>query len=282
MTMIRILTFAALLPCTVPVFGGTVFPNSLWVGGQGMSILENVDQSGNVLRSLTLPGTTEAKGIGVDPAHNRIYVHEGNNSVPTIVTYDLTTLSQLSSTPYSAPFLADLTFDGSSLWGASPTGPGNTQFLYRIDPLTGNTLQTLSLGTFAGGSVEGVASDGSGFWVSFEINGGGGVIQHFALDGTAGSSFNVFGPLVNIPVGVGYDPTNNTLWVGALGVVEHYTTGGALLGSFAIPSNVYAQGVEFEGTAPEPGTFLLAGIALLSCIAAPQVRRKRRQGSPAA
>src|SRR5262249_848638 len=50
--------------------------------------------------------------------------------------------------------------------------------------------------------------------------------------------------------GLAFDPTDNSLYVGTFNKVFHYTTTGALLGSFTIPGGDgrFVDGLEFEGT----------------------------------
>ena len=291
--MDRILKLLALALCLTlapdctPLVAGTLFPDSLWIGSQNSpTTVLNTDLNGNVLRTLTLASGQSAIGIAIDAPDNRLYMNRAQSGTVSIVTYDLTTLAQLSSVPFSTS-LADLAWDGSSLWGASDPGPASNQPILRIDPSAGTILQTISLGVLGpfppGYNLEGLAADGSGFWTAIQINGGGGIIRHYDYSGnpTPGESFSVFGPLVNTPVSVGWDSLDNTLYVGALDLVSHYTTTGTLLGSFA-PSttgttfpNDYAMGVEFEGNAPEPTTLWLVGIALLTCFIAGRMRRNR-------
>lgn len=243
-----------LAAAAVPVANGAPFANSLWIGNDtnGTLGILNTDRSGNVLRTLAGPGI----GFGIDLSNNILYVNDlGSTATP----YDLTTLVPGPPNPLPGIASEDLSFDGTDIL-AGDFGNGR---IVRINPATGLIDSSIPI-PFS--EPLGLTWDGgSGVWVTpFAA---GGAVTHFDALGNILSSFVPFPN--NFAGGLGYDTTDGTLWVGTFGNVFHYTTGGAMLGSFSTGDSRFVDGLEFEGAStpavPEPGTLALlaAGLALV-------------------
>ncbi len=212
------------------------FDNSLWLGTDNTFArpVLDVDRAGHELRRVN---STEATGIAIDPASNRIFF---GTSGLTVTSRDLVDPGTVVATLNPAgSFGEDMAFDGTYLWRADVGGGGNLQ---KINPADGSVLFQFNPG-FA---PLGVAWDGSHLWVSqFTVDG---LVKQFD---TAG---NPTGPQFTAPTGgkdaggLAWDPTDGTLWIGTFGEVIHCATDGTRLGSFAVPEDDgrFVDGLEFQ------------------------------------
>jgi len=214
------------------------FPNSLWIGTDNTGSLKalNTDRSGTLLRNV---GPLQVTGFGIDLNANVIYF---GTSIGGITAWDLPTVSPIG-TSWSAGGTEGMTFDGQFLWHAGALGPVASPNINKINPVTHASV----VGFTVPFQALGIAWDGSGFWIAeFSFNG---LVQRFDATGNpTGESFHTnFGSTNG---GVAHDPTDNSLYIGTVNKVFHYTTTGILLGSFIIPGSDgrFVDGLEFEGT----------------------------------
>jgi outer membrane protein assembly factor BamB len=233
-----LLSVALGLPC--PSWAAQ-FPNSLWLGTDNTDSLPvlNTDRTGTELRRVD---TTEATGIAIDAAANRIYFGVGTGG--QITGRDLNTpATTLVTLNPATGFGEDMAFDGAFLWRAN----GDAQVVQKIDPSDGS----ISFSFDPGFIPLGIAWDGSNLWVS-KYDGfagpGNELVKQFTPEGVAtGNEFNA--PLGgNFVGGLAFDTTDNTLWIGTFNEVVHSTTTGTFLGSFAVPGR-FIDGLEFQGDA---------------------------------
>jgi hypothetical protein len=239
LTLTLILSVTLALPCAADQAGAGPFENSLWLGTDDTNTLPvlNTDLAGNELRRVD---TTEATGIAIDLAANRIYFgvsggqitgRDLNNPATTLVTINPVTT-----------FGEDMAFDGTFLWRAD-LGAGQVK---QIDPSNGNIHFSFDPGF----TPLGLAWDGSSLWVS-QYTGftGNELIKQFTPAGVAtGRQF--IAPLGGKAAGgLAFDTSDNTLWIGTFGQVFHVTTTGIVLGSFnvPVPGSRFVDGLEFQG-----------------------------------
>jgi DNA-binding beta-propeller fold protein YncE len=219
--------------------GAGQFDNSLWLGTNNLNTLPilNVDRAGNILRQVA---ATEATGIAIDPAANRLYF---STFAGQITGRDLanpgTPLSTINPVGITTN---DMAFDGAYLWRCDV---GN-QSVQKIDPSSGTIILEFKPDVF----VVGIAWDGQNLWLS-EYNGfkGNERIMQFTTKGKpTGLEFHthvVDGD--DLVGGLAFDSTDNTLWLGSRNTLYHYTTTGSLLGRVPIAtSGRFIDGLEFQ------------------------------------
>lgn len=238
-------------------------PNTLWIGNDTNTSdgVLNTTVTGTVLR--TIPNTS-AIGFAVDESTNKLYV---NNSGGGGSIYDLNTLGTTGSftLPHSSE---DMTFSGGFIW----SGDFGGNAIDKVDPATGTRVGGFSVGF----EPLGLTTDGAGgFWVSEFASGA--LIRHFD------SSGNLLGTLDPTDIssfrgGLGFNPSDGTLYIGTFGAVYHYTTTGTDLGHFNIADGRFVDGLEFSAAAgtgvPEPRSIaVLLGTILLGVAG---IRRRKR------
>jgi len=254
---------AGILMCTATVMADT-FPNTLWVGNDGTAAapILNTTTTGVVLRQID---NTLAVGLAIDS--NKLYV---NSQLPKSNFYNLDTLTTNAGDTFSLPHNSlDMTFAGGFLWAAS-FGTGSID---KVDPVTGG----LAGGFVVGFTPIGVTTDGAGgFWVSgVDAVTGQQVLRHFNASFQADADIDTK-DIVNGLGGLGFDPRDNTLFIGSLGKVYHYDTvgNGTDLGFFSLlDPNQFVDGLEFDPAAPVPEP---AGIVLLGTVALTVAGLRRR------
>jgi len=159
-------------------------------------------------------------------------------------------LAPLGSTALGGLTSEDLSFDGQNLL----VGDFSDSRVARVDPTTGIAVGYIPIGF---SEPLGLSWDGgTGIWVSrFDTSG---VVYHYDASGNLLSQFTAIAN--SYAGGIGFDPTDSTLYVGSFSTVYHFTTGGALLGSFSTPDSRFIDGLEVRAGAapvPEPGTVSL-------------------------
>lgn len=212
--------------------------------------------------------------------------------------------------PGTSGSLLDMAIGGGFLWAAMSTGTGGVS-LAQIDPTTMDVVEhdlgtdTVTATDNMGNPVSvtipflasGVAWDGGGLWISnnyFSADGlangiYGTSIQRFTFAGgvltPTATSFRLWpdtwtwDPIGGVSLsnadgravgGLAWNATTSSLLVGTdRGEIWSVNTGTGAKSLFATSDGGFVQGLEFV---PEPATYMLMGLALLSL---PLVRRKK-------
>jgi hypothetical protein len=235
-------------------------PNSLWIGTDNTTSRDilNIDRTGTLLRSIPL---TEATGIAIDAAHNRIFFGDDSGK---IVARDLDTLTagQPLTNGVDGGFYEGMAFDGSFIWRASAYDTA----IVRLSPIDGSRLSSFTLGYFP----IGVAWDGTCLWVS-RYSATGPITRYNTNGVPTGQQFSVSLP-GDSAGGLAYDTMDGTLWVGATDHIYHYSTNGTQLGSFSLPVSPaegrFVDGLAFQGPASGPNLSIdfYAGITLTGTV----------------
>jgi hypothetical protein len=207
-------------------FDGT----NIWAANQGGSVTQLLASNGSKLNDFLVPGVPTAAiaaGLNIWVADLSSLSANGNGNLS-----ELSPAGQVIRTfpiqgePYA------ITFDGTYLYFVDI----NSNFLKRMDPVTGNVVVTSPTGT----SPDALIFDGAHFWVA---NSGDNTVSKFDQNGVPMGTF----PLGNSPVGLVSDGTN--IWVANAGdatVTKLRGSDGSKLGTFAVGNSPF--GLAFDGT----------------------------------
>lgn len=168
-------------------------------------------------------------------------------------------------------YLDDLAYAGGSLWAAGYNG-----IIYNINFGTSMVVSSFNTGALS----IGVATDGVVLYTTTGL--GSGTINTYDMSGNLVSSF-----VTGLPdtLGIGYDSSDKTLWVGGEGIIGQVDMGGTILNTLAATTAsgdpIVVSGLEIVNSpavapVPEPSAMALCGFGLL-CLA---VARRRKNPVP--
>ena len=216
---------------TVAVADGMI----LWVGNDTSSPVERLRRDGT---SIGFWGADNATGTALDYA-GHVYTVVPGPDLSVITEYDaaqsvVATINfdtGIENGNGNASWIEDMAYGGNgTLWVSGFNG-----IVYHISA-TGAILSHFDTGRL----YIGVATDGAALYTTDGASGT--LVTKRDFSGNALSSFDTGHADVG---GIGYDPTDGTLWVGTFGKIEHYTVSGTLIGSVTTPSSgAYHDGLE--------------------------------------
>jgi MBG domain len=210
----------------------------LWVGNDTHGPVRQYTKSG------TLAGTF---GAGSDPGgatgsaldgvgHVYTAVPDFDNNTSVITKYDAG--GNAVGTINVGVGIEDMAYGGSdTLWLSTNVGT-----IYHIDA-AGTILLKFDTET---GTIIGVATDGSVLYVT-DGYGGTNHIRKYSFSGALLQEYQTGVTSPSGLMGIGYDASDGTLWVGSYQVIYHFSTSGALLGSFSTAADAnssYHDGLE--------------------------------------
>ena len=164
----------------------------------------------------------------------------------------------------SASYIVDLGWGISSLWASTFTG-----MVYQLST-TGNVLGSFDTGVTA----PGVTSDGSSIYTTAGLGLLDAAPFLYQRD-TSGNIVSTIDTGLNDTLGVGFDASTNSFWIGGIDVLSQVDPQGSILQQFALDGEHTGVEVGTLETAevPEPTTMLLAGLSILGMAL---LRRKAR------
>lgn len=199
------------------------------------------------------------------------------DSISTIYIYD-ETQTEVGSFVFtggidngngSPGYITDLAWGGSdTLWLSGYNG-----IIYHVD-LTGALLSSFDSGNL----WTGVATDGSSLYTTSGLGLLDPASTIYQWD-FGGSLLGTIQTPLNDTLGLGYDSSTGSFWVGGLDTLANVNALGALIGS-PLSASGAISGVEFGDlitAVPEPGAFVLVGAGLL--LLGGRRWRKRKQGN---
>jgi arylsulfate sulfotransferase len=271
-TQVRLFSNSAVLFAGIISWAALAEADTILVGPNAQGPIAEYATNGAFLATYGPAGSTAAATDGLGDTYvsvpnlnsNQTVIYEfGADPNNPIGQYTFLGVSPAASDGY----LDDLTYGGAgTLWAAGFDGT-----IYKI-----NFASATILASFGTGETNvGVGTDGSQLYVTSGF--GSGEINTYAFNGTPLST--IFTGLTDT-LGIGYDSSTQTLWVGGDGVVSQVDGAGAILSSFAATTSsgdpIVASGIEIATApqtmaTPEPSTMALSGLCLLLVV----VRNRR-------
>jgi arylsulfate sulfotransferase len=168
-------------------------------------------------------------------------------------------------------YLTDLTWDGSNLWASSYNGE-----IYQVSS-TGTLLSSFDTGIVD----TGVTTDGTYLYTTSGLGllGPASLIYKWDFQGNLVDTIDTG---LNDTLGIGYDKSTSTFYVGGVDVVSQVAADGSVLNAFA--NDGYHGGLEVgdvgtlppDGGVPEPATLALTGAGILAVAWLRKPRQKNR------
>jgi arylsulfate sulfotransferase len=234
--------------------------------------IQVLDTSGNFLGNF---GANPSSAAALDGAGHVFTVTPGDTS-STIYVYNAAQ-AELANFLFTsgidngngfANYLTDLTWDGSNLWASSYNGE-----IYQISS-TGTLLSSFNTGIVD----TGVTTDGTYLYTTSGLGllGPASLIYKWDFQGNLVDTIDTG---LNDTLGIGYDKSTSTFYVGGVDVVTQVGTNGSVLNTFA--NDGYHTGLEVgdiggvPSEVPEPRAVLLMSAGLLAIV---QLKWKRGRG----
>jgi ligand-binding sensor domain-containing protein len=239
----------ALMLCVALMGARSASASTIFLGFDTQTPVQMYTTGGVFLGNFGQGGAT---GSALDGAGNvwTVAPNFGNNQ---IVQYDAsqTVLNSFIAT-VNGQWIEDMAYGGSNtLWVG--TFEGN---VFNIDATTGAVNSSFSV---ANSNFTGVGFDGTNLWL-----GGGFASSSIYKYSTTGVLLDTIA-ITFAPGGIGYDLSDNTLWVGTFGTVYQLDLSGNVLGSF-VAGTAYHDGLEIGDIGaqqvPEPSSLLLLTVGL--------------------
>ena len=259
---------------------------TIMVGPNGQGPVDLYATDGTLMGTYGPAGATAATSDGLGDTFvavpnlntNQTVIYEfGSDPTTPIGQYTFSGTNPGASDGY----LDDLAYGGGgTLWAAGFNGT-----VYNINFIGGTILSSFATGA----TGEGVGTDGKILYTTTGL--GNGSIDTFAFNGSPLST--IFTGLTD-SLGIGYDPSTQTLWVGGDGVVSQIDSNGDILNAFAVTmpdgDPIVASGIDIvtpaavSSSVPEPSTLALCCLSLLwfAIRRARRTGRRRTQGRTAA
>lgn len=250
----HLVSFVALV-----IFGiaSSVQASVLWVGHDTRSAVERIDSTSGT--SLGYWGAGGATGTALDGA-GHVYTVQPSGALSIITQYDAAqnptgTINFTGGGGGLGSWIEDMTYGGNgTLWVSGYDGR-----VFNIDS-AGTVLSSFNTGfTFTG-----IATDGEYLYTNEGFYGGDTIYQRL-FDGTVVSTISTG---YAGGAGIGWDASDNTLWVGYLAGtndIRQFDMSGTLLSSLSIGGGAH-DGLEvgdIYSEVPEPTSLILLAIGLI-------------------